>query len=113
MPGPDFVVEKIGLDRYITSCDLIITGEGRLDQTSLNGKLIQAITQKATEMNKLRIALWGSIDRNVVKKSDLLAVFSISEADQPLVIYLHNGPRLFSDLATAVFSCIWWGASRQ
>ena len=36
--GMDWVVKNTGLDKAIANADLIVTGEGRFDQTSLLGK---------------------------------------------------------------------------
>lgn len=45
--GAGFFLDLLGFDRALTHCDLVITGEGRLDAQTLAGKLPAAVAQRA------------------------------------------------------------------
>ena len=50
--GFDFFSKKIMLEEKIRSADIIITGEGRFDESSLKGKLTQRITNLSKKYKK-------------------------------------------------------------
>ena len=58
--GIDIILDAAGFDEKAAQADLIITGEGRLDSQSVNGKVISGIAQRAAKHNKKVIAICGS-----------------------------------------------------
>ncbi len=58
--GIDILLDKADFDGKAAEADLIITGEGRLDFQSVNGKVISGIAKRAAELNKKVIAICGS-----------------------------------------------------
>src|SRR5690606_24518429 len=59
--GIEFVLEALQADNAFRDADLIITGEGKLDQQTLGGKVIAGVSERAQKYNKPVIALCGSI----------------------------------------------------
>ena len=57
--GIDEILRMSDFDKKCQECDYIITGEGRLDSQSLNGKVIDGILNKASAYNKRVIILCG------------------------------------------------------
>lgn len=47
VPGAGEVAAVIGLDTAVARCDAVVTGEGRLDATSLRGKVVGAVIAAA------------------------------------------------------------------
>jgi glycerate kinase len=45
--GADLVMEAVGLEAAIDGADLVVTGEGRFDATSLRGKVVSGVAQRA------------------------------------------------------------------
>ncbi len=45
-PGFDLVAETLGLDRHLAAADIVVTGEGRLDATSLEGKVVGGVLRR-------------------------------------------------------------------
>ncbi|MFJ9392971.1 glycerate kinase [Nocardioides sp. NPDC101246] len=45
--GADFFLDLLDFDRHVEAHDIVITGEGRLDRQSLDGKLISAVVRRA------------------------------------------------------------------
>lgn len=56
MPGAPEIARIAGLDRALTGADLVITGEGQYDQTSLTGKVVGAVCT-AAEAADVRVAV--------------------------------------------------------
>lgn len=58
--GAGYILEESGFNKYIQLADLVITGEGQLDEQSRNGKLCVAVCRKSKEYDKKVIAIVGS-----------------------------------------------------
>ncbi len=58
--GIDILLDASDFDKKAADADLIITGEGRLDSQSVNGKVISGIAKRAAKQNKTVIAICGS-----------------------------------------------------
>jgi glycerate 2-kinase len=56
------VAELLGLAETVTGSDLIITGEGRLDAQSLEGKAPMGVAELARRFGKPCIAFAGRVD---------------------------------------------------
>lgn len=59
--GIDIVIEATGLRERAKACDIIITGEGRLDRQTTMGKAPGGILRIAQELGKPVIAVGGTI----------------------------------------------------
>ncbi|WP_201618179.1 glycerate kinase [Psychrobacter urativorans] len=60
--GFDTVAEAVGLSQHITNADLVITGEGKLDEQTAMGKVAGGISQLAKLNQTPVIAICGSVD---------------------------------------------------
>lgn len=58
-PGFDLIAEMIGFEDRIKKADLIVTGEGRLDAQTLDGKAPGAVAQLAKKHHKRVVAIVG------------------------------------------------------
>ncbi|OCG06547.1 glycerate kinase [Gilliamella sp. wkB178] len=78
-PGIEIITNLLKLDCLIKQADLVITGEGRLDYQSVNGKVPIGVAQIAKKHNKPVIAIVGSLgDRaETVYPYGITAMFSI------------------------------------
>lgn len=63
-PGIEIITELLNLDTLVQEADLVITGEGRLDRQSLNGKVPVGVARLAQKYHKPVIAIVGSLDDN-------------------------------------------------
>jgi glycerate kinase len=59
-PGFDVVAEFVGLKSAIERADVVITGEGRLDEQTLEGKVPAGVAQLARESGKRVFAIVGA-----------------------------------------------------
>lgn len=76
-PGIDIVIEATGLKELAKDCDLIVTGEGRLDMQTTMGKAPGGILRIAREMGKRVVAVGGTIDNcKELDNSDFDALYA-------------------------------------
>ena len=100
--GFGLVSAWLDLERKIEAADLVLTGEGRIDASSLHGKGPWAVLQQAATRGKSVHALAGSLADEVLHAlPDGAHAHAIAPPDMPLNDALAAGPEL---LATAVSS---------
>ena len=58
-PGFDLVSEMIGIENHIKRADVVVTGEGRLDAQTLDGKAPAAVAQLGKKHHKRVFAIVG------------------------------------------------------
>lgn len=73
MPGFDIVAEETGFDEAVRMHDLVITGEGMLDATSFDGKVVGSVRDYAAEAGVPVRAVVGEIDPDT-EPNDLASV---------------------------------------
>lgn len=81
MKGIEMIIEASGLKEKIASADLIITGEGRLDNQSGEGKVVGAIASLAGQYRIPCIAVCGQsqIDVNLAAQLGLNGIISLKD----------------------------------
>lgn len=57
--GAPRVAARVGLDEALRGADLVVTGEGRLDRTSLEGKVVGYVASRAAERHLPVVAVVG------------------------------------------------------
>lgn len=62
VPGARWMFEAVGLEERIAKADLVITGEGKLDRTTLDGKLPGQVAALAKKHGKRCIGVCGIRD---------------------------------------------------
>jgi glycerate kinase len=60
-PGVDVVMQWVGFQELLQECDLVITGEGKLDAQTAFGKTVTGVARAAKEMNIPVLALGGEV----------------------------------------------------
>lgn len=71
--GAETFLDLAGFDAALDQCDLVVTGEGRLDAQTLHGKAPAAVARRARARGIPVIALAGSVDE--AARLPLLALF--------------------------------------
>lgn len=61
-PGSELVLDAVGFEERLARAQLVLTGEGRLDRTSLMGKLPGVIAARARRAGVPCVVVGGSID---------------------------------------------------
>ncbi len=98
VPGFDLVADWLDLDRRIAAADVVITGEGRFDATSLEGKGPGVIAARAKKFGRPVHIFAGSVATPAENRH------AISPADWPLEKALRETPRLLREAVQRVFA---------
>lgn len=61
LPGAEAILDAVGFDTHCQDCEAILTGEGRLDATSLEGKLPVAVARRARGLGLRVIGHFGCL----------------------------------------------------
>lgn len=83
--GIDVVLETIHFDEMLRNCSFVITGEGKIDGQSVQGKVISGVAKRASKQNVPVLAVVGSIDEGAEAVYDIgvSAIFSINQKPLP------------------------------
>ena len=60
-PGAEFVLDVVGFDRRLAAVDAAISGEGRLDEQSLEGKLVGAVAERCRTADRALHLIVGTL----------------------------------------------------
>lgn len=84
--GIDAVLDVTGFDRQLEGADLVITGEGRIDSQSADGKVISGVARRTRTKGIPLIAIAGGIADSAVAVYDIgvSAMFSTDRAALPV-----------------------------
>jgi glycerate kinase len=99
-PGIDVVVEVIGLTGHLADADLVVVGEGRLDEQSLNGKGPMGVARLAQERGLPVVAVVGRCDLAETQTSDagLSAVLELMSLQPDATLSQIQAPALLEHL---------------
>lgn len=102
--GFGLIKELIYFEDAIKACDLVITGEGRVDKESFYGKTLKRVVDLAYIHKKPVILICGSITRDakVFKKYRVLSQYSLVRSSMSLNKAMANAPKLLEELAIKV-----------
>ncbi len=86
--GMDYIIHAMDLASKIQNADLVITGEGKIDQQTLAGKVVMAIGQLGLKYNKSVVAICGKcelrqLELQKIGISDVISLmdFEVSESE--------------------------------
>ena len=79
MSGFDLVAEELDLDAHLEGVDLVITGEGFLDEESFAGKVVGGVCAAAAEHAVEVLAIVGEVLEPPPPLPDHLTVVSLTE----------------------------------
>jgi glycerate kinase len=84
MPGAPFVLDAVDFDHRMRAARAVVTGEGKLDQQSLAGKVVSEVSTRARQAGVPCHAIVGTgeLDSFGVRVLDLQAVFEASTPPQ-------------------------------
>ncbi|MGL1893901.1 MAG: glycerate kinase [Spirochaetaceae bacterium] len=99
--GITTVLDAIEFDKHLEGTDLVITGEGRIDGQSLNGKVPVGIAEKTKSKNIPLLVIAGGIGDKIDEayKLGIDSVMSIVNCPMPLEEAMNNSKELLTDSA--------------
>ncbi len=83
--GIETVLDTVNFDSLLTDCDLVLTGEGKIDGQSLRGKVVIGVARRTKRHNVPTLAVVGDIADDVEGAYDMgvSAIFSINRLAIP------------------------------
>ena len=97
--GFDVVAEFIGLETAIAKADVVITGEGRLDEQSLEGKAPAGVARLAREAGKRVFAIAGSASDAPAVRAPFEAVLVLARPPITPAESIARAPQLLQERA--------------
>ena len=89
VPGFDLISAWLKLEERVKDADLILTGEGRFDHSSLSGKAAGALAELAIKHHKKLVVLAGQVDESAAATlrsrapAGKVALHALSTAGEP------------------------------
>ena len=107
-PGVQLIAELAGLAEAVKGADLVITGEGKLDQQTLFGKTPAGVAAVAKTAGVPTIAIAGTLGEGYqqLREIGIYAAFSITAGPMTLDYACSNAAALLRDRAFDVMS-VW------
>lgn len=104
--GIDTVLDLTDFDGIIRDADLIITGEGRADEQSARGKVMQGIGLRALKQGIPVIGICGSVEKGADELYDqgISALYATKPPDMPLDEAMLRAEEQYSNTAREVFA---------
>ena len=94
--GFEQIARELELDSMLAEADLVITGEGKFDATSLAGKVVGGVWHRAATLGLPVVAIVGVQDLEA--SSDGLTVLSLTE--------LYGSSRALNDTVLAITDAV-------
>lgn len=103
-PGIEIVLEAVGFDQQLPGTDLLLTGEGRLDPSTLSGKTIHGILRHAVPTGVPVVAIGGAVsgDPAAFLAAGLTAALALPNRPMTLDEALAEAPELLAQAAETV-----------
>jgi glycerate 2-kinase len=83
--GAGFILDRVGFDERLAAATAVVTGEGRLDATTLAGKVVSEVARRAARVGVPVHAVVGE-DATTAAERRALGLASVREASSPQAI---------------------------
>jgi len=102
--GINLILDTVQINRMLEACDLVITGEGKIDQQTLQGKVVTGVASRACKYLIPVIGVCGilELDRESVQKLGLASVFSLTEECGSEQLAMENARQLLIKLGKRI-----------
>jgi glycerate kinase len=100
VPGAQLILDAVRFDERLAGADLVVTGEGQLDATTLYAKLPLAVAQRARAAGVKVVGVAGRVDpaaRDALHAAGFSALVGIASEPLELERSLREAPRLLRE----------------
>ena len=97
--GIQTFLEITQVEQELKTCDFIITGEGKLDESSTQGKVVGGVCQLANKYRKPIYAVCGDGDQHVAKKLGIKKLYTVINQSKNLEDAIENGAKKLEEIA--------------
>lgn len=96
--GIDKVLEISRFEEHMSECQMVITGEGRVDGQSANGKVVHGIVSKANKAKLPVVVIAGGVDQGVEQVYDLgiNSIFTLPDSPMSLDQAMRDSKKLLA-----------------
>jgi glycerate kinase len=103
-PGIELILELIGFADRLVGADLVITGEGSLDQQSLAGKAPVGVAREAARAEIPVVAVCGRIQLSWARlsRAGIAAVYPLSELEPDPARSIADAPQLLVEVGARI-----------
>ena len=77
--GADYFLDLLDFDTHLQGCDLVITGEGRMDDQTLEGKLPAIIARRAGTTPVIAVVGRSDISPTALQQMGIQAVHAVAD----------------------------------
>jgi len=77
--GADFFLDLLQFEAHLDGCDLVITGEGRIDDQTLHGKLPAIVARRAAPLPVIAVVGRSDLGDDARRRMGLSAVHAIAD----------------------------------
>ena len=103
-PGIDLVLELVDFESHLRGVDLVITGEGCLDEQSLHGKAPVGVASAARRDGIVVVAVSGRnlLSTNALRASGIQAAYALTDIEPDPAVCMTNAAALLSRLGRRI-----------
>ena len=102
--GIQNLIEITQLESLVKDCDMLITGEGKIDLQTEKGKVISGICKLARKYKKSIIAVCGVKDEGISEKLGLNKIYTIIEIADSINDAVENGEKYLIDIGSKILT---------
>ena len=103
--GVSIVMEQTRIAEHIMKADLVITGEGKVDQQTLNGKVVKGLASLCLENNVPLAVVCGTLMISPREANDAGIVYAVSALNRPMTLQEAEA-EAFSMVSDATFQLV-------
>lgn len=107
LSGISWVLEQYDFSEQLQTANLVLTGEGKTDEQTLNGKAMQGVAEAAKLLQVPVIGISGSLGKNLdlLYRHGVTALFSICNRPMPLKDAITDASELIARQTENVLRC--------
>ncbi len=102
--GASIIAEHTGLPDDIAAADLLVTGEGRIDEQSLHGKVVGALAE-AARLHQLEVVVLAGqvgLDSQALQSAGIMAAYAVADYAGSVRLALADAANQLMGLASDV-----------
>jgi glycerate kinase len=84
VPGIDVVMQETGFEERLAAADLVITGEGRIDEQTAFGKTALGVARRAAAADVPCVAIGGGVTPEGVAALAAVGTLAVPVLDNPM-----------------------------
>ncbi len=102
--GIQTFIDLTQLETLIKECDLVITGEGKLDSQTLQGKVVSGVCSLAKKHKKEIIGICGEAEKNVSNKLGFKKVYTILDRTNSVKEAIEKTDEYLADICIEILA---------